>query len=93
MRRLPRELLGQPFVVAVLEGDPGAAGLGDPEVARAAAPQVPRRGDEAEPRVGERRDRRDGAVVEPSSTTTSSKSAKVWRRTLAMAAPIVAARL
>ena len=83
----------QPFVVAVLEGDPGAAGRGDAEVARRRR-RPGCAGRRSAAAAGPRPRRRPPACrrVEPSSTTISSKSVQVWRSTLSMAARIEAAR-
>ena len=87
----PRHLLGelgrQPFVVAVLEGDPGAAGLGDAEVAGAGGALVARARDQPQPRVldlGRGGQRAVGrAVVDDERARSRSRSGAArsrWRR-------------
>jgi hypothetical protein len=56
------ELGGQPFVIAVLEGDPFGACLADARIARRRRTAVLRAFDQPQPRIGDARCRRQRAV-------------------------------
>src|SRR5690606_38147295 len=62
-RHLLLELAGKPFVVAVLEGDPGTARLGDTGIPGSGRAKVARIPHDADPRIIDRLDREDGSVA------------------------------
>ena len=92
-RRAARASCGQRDVVGVQARDVAPARLVEPDVERAGEAERPRRS-ARRGAAGRRHAASSSPVpsIEPSSTTTSSRSRSVWPSTLATASPIVASR-